>query len=82
MSPEEEKELESLLNACVTGLTDIDELSDHLTSQLGNLEVENVHGIIESDLAIRNVVHRLDETSEQLLAVEKWLNDYNAQLTV
>jgi hypothetical protein len=39
MSPLEEKELETLLNSCVMGITDIDELSDHLTNQLSKLEV-------------------------------------------
>ena len=39
MTPQEEKELELLLNSCVSGVTDIDELADHLSNQMVQLEV-------------------------------------------
>lgn len=38
MTAAEEKELENLLNSCVSGVTDIDELSNHLNKRLNELE--------------------------------------------
>ena len=43
---------------------------------------ENISGLIDSELAVKDVINQLDEASEQLNAIENWLNDYNAQLKV
>jgi reverse gyrase len=82
VSPAEEKELESLLDTCVTGTTDIDELAESLTNSLNSLETENIYSIIEADLLVRDVVEKLENASEQLNAIEVWLNNYNSQLKV
>eukprot|EP01118_Nematostelium_gracile_P015985 TRINITY_DN6526_c0_g1_i1.p1 TRINITY_DN6526_c0_g1~~TRINITY_DN6526_c0_g1_i1.p1 ORF type:complete len:680 (-),score=167.29 TRINITY_DN6526_c0_g1_i1:3-2042(-) len=80
MTPQEEQELEKLLNSCVNGVTDIDELANHLSNKMVQYEVENISGLIDSEMAVKDVINRLDEASEQLTAIENWLNDYNSQL--
>jgi hypothetical protein len=95
LTPDEEKDLENLLNSCVSGATDIDELADRLTTNLQQFEVvtyhlhynltlakQNIYEIIESELAVKDVINRLTNASDQLEAVDKWLNYYNAQLRV
>jgi oligoendopeptidase F len=81
LSASEEQDLEALLKSTDLTITDIDELSSKLTSQLTRLELENVDGLIESESAVQDVIKRLEEASLELGAVDTWLNYYNSQLT-
>ena len=95
MTAAEEKELENLLNSCVSGVTDIDELSNHLNKRLNELEEvyllitvninlykQNIYEIIESELAVKEVLNRLNTSFSYLDTVDKWLINYDSQLKV
>jgi hypothetical protein len=81
LSAAEQQDLEALFKSTDLTITDIDELSSKLTSQLTRLELENVDGLIESESAVQDVINRLEEASLELGAVDTWLNYYNSQLT-
>ena len=72
----EEKQLEELISSW----NDIDQLSIHLNSQLQNLEIQNIYEIIESEIAVKEVMSRLSIANDSIEGVDKWLQYYNSQL--
>eukprot|EP01117_Protostelium_nocturnum_P008665 TRINITY_DN3112_c0_g1_i3.p1 TRINITY_DN3112_c0_g1~~TRINITY_DN3112_c0_g1_i3.p1 ORF type:complete len:867 (+),score=309.07 TRINITY_DN3112_c0_g1_i3:129-2729(+) len=80
MTAAEEKELEDLIISCVNGVTDVEELSNSLNTQLNNLEIQNIYAIIDAEAATYRVQEKIDESSQQLEAIDAWLTEYNTSL--
>eukprot|EP01102_Stenamoeba_stenopodia_P010690 TRINITY_DN3248_c0_g1_i3.p1 TRINITY_DN3248_c0_g1~~TRINITY_DN3248_c0_g1_i3.p1 ORF type:complete len:199 (+),score=61.59 TRINITY_DN3248_c0_g1_i3:668-1264(+) len=82
LNPDEEKELEELLNSYIGDdeKTHLDQLVNTLTQQLTKLEEDNIQEMMESEALVNGLLFALDASNLQLQQLNQWLNNYSSLL--